>query len=88
MILEPPPQYVYPPTVPLYVEERRLSDVGELCRALGVVADQDQIVYGCALPGPSSCYIIIPLQGIGGVGPRTYAAIRRHEIAHCNGWKH
>lgn len=34
------------------------------------------------------CIINIPVVGPGGIAPRTYAIMRRHEIAHCNGWRH
>ena len=86
MIELPPALYDHPYPGKLYVEEKRLSEVHELCHALGVPAIAP--IYGCALRLSHGCHIIIPIVGVGGVAPRTYAIIRRHETAHCNGWKH
>jgi len=52
----------------------------------------DRITLACAYTDfggdPLVCIINLPVIGPGGVAARTYAILRRHEIAHCNGWKH
>lgn len=34
------------------------------------------------------CFIVLPWVGRGGVTKRTQDLLRRHEIGHCNGWRH
>lgn len=34
------------------------------------------------------CFIYLPWIGPGGVAKRTQDLLRRHEIGHCNGWRH
>jgi hypothetical protein len=41
----------------------------------------------CATPGNGSCTVYLPAPSPGGA-PEIYAALRAHEIAHCNGWRH
>lgn len=40
------------------------------------------LAYACAFGGPGYCRIYLPKEASGAV----LAALRRHEIAHCNGW--
>lgn len=46
----------------------------------------------CAIAAPNfsidKCFIVLPWVGRGGVAKRTQDLLRRHEIAHCNGWRH
>jgi len=34
------------------------------------------------------CIIALPKLGPGGVSLYTFLRLRRHEIGHCNGWRH
>lgn len=34
------------------------------------------------------CIITLPKIGIGGVSEKTFNLLKRHEIGHCNGWRH
>lgn len=81
----PPAIYDHAPDGPYYIEHRTLVDVNQMCKALGV---EGLFVWGCAIPAKTGCYVIIPLLGKGGVGTWQYLRIRRHELAHCNGWRH
>lgn len=82
MIIEPPPQYVHPTSGP--VIERRLTaeEVENIC------GRGSQACSLKPLSADGTCFLWMPIVGRGGVGSRTFAALRRHEIAHCNGWKH
>ena len=46
----------------------------------------------CVLALPNfkgdKCFILLPIVGKGGVTKVTQDLLRRHEVAHCNGWKH
>ena len=62
------------------------SQVDAECRKYGLTGPA---VQACAVRlGDDSCIVIMPWQGIGGVGARTWALLDRHERGHCNGWKH
>jgi hypothetical protein len=41
----------------------------------------------CTAPHRHSCTIYVP-SPTPGAAPEIYAALRAHEIAHCNGWRH
>jgi len=40
---------------------------------------------GCAKVNPGRCFIMIPKVS-GKISAKMQSEIRRHEIAHCNGW--
>lgn len=87
MILEPPPAYVYPFPGKLFVHEFAVSEVDGKCREYGTIALSE--IMACSIRlGDGACIVVLPKLGIGGVGPRTHDALRQHELAHCNGWKH
>lgn len=68
------------------LEEHRgtLAQVEYVCHTMeGIVSAYRAL--GCAKTFTSSCFIMIPKIG-GKVTARLQADIRRHEIAHCNGW--
>lgn len=51
--------------------------------------DTESLCHGapaCSYGWGDACLVYLPWEGIGGVGPRTYTMLRRHEVAHCNGW--
>jgi hypothetical protein len=76
-VLEPPPAFVRP-YAPL--DERVMSQplVDAECRNSGVDVGPGLIIYGCQFFVGKTCYVVrVPDE-----------VIRRHELAHCNGWKH
>jgi hypothetical protein len=75
--LEPPKNFVRP-YLPRIEWVMRQPDVERQCRAAAVTVPDGHIVYGCQYWVGETCYIIrVPDE-----------QIRRHELAHCNGWKH
>ncbi len=62
-----------------------LNRVNVVCRGLGIVTRR--LVHGCQKFGYGGCLIVIPAVGAG-VAQDDQDAVRRHEIAHCAGWKH
>lgn len=74
--IEPPAEYL-PYDGSLVVLERAPMQVRAICRALGIVAFA---VLGCQVWGAGGCLIVVPTNDDG--------SVRRHEEAHCNGWRH
>jgi len=74
LIMEPPPEYVHP--FAGTVIERRMSklEARALCALHGMWAP------ACSWFTERECIIVIPQ------GWADSAAIKRHELAHCNGW--
>lgn len=76
----PPTTYDHP--YPGQVIEMRMTtaQVNSLCLKMGA-NDPGGFFIGCSwLDISKRCYIV--------VSDDNYAAVRRHEMAHCNGWKH
>jgi hypothetical protein len=75
-LLEPPKQFIHPFKGPVIERVVSSADVERLCGfrwSVGV---------SCSWVLKGACHIIRPKDG-----PITDAkAIRRHELAHCNGW--
>lgn len=87
-IQEPPPAYVRPYAGRLHTIENISSVVEWMCREMGV---RDGNAMACSLlltVGEHDCIIILPIVGRGGVGQASREALERHELAHCNGWRH
>jgi hypothetical protein len=66
--------------------ERRgsLADVKHYCHTMhGIVSTYQAL--GCAKVFPRQCFIMIPKIGAT-ISATMQGEIRRHEIAHCNGW--
>lgn len=79
-VLMPPPQFDRAYTGPLEIEYVEPADVSKIC-------DMGIRVRACAIVSISGCRIIFPRDT--GVYPRkTLELLMRHEIAHCNGWRH
>ena len=87
MTIMPPPQYDFPPAVPVIEHAVEQAEVMRNC------GDQT----GCARVSKDRCEIWFPRAGVwitftgstpGGAVMPAWAAeqIRRHELAHCNGW--
>ncbi len=78
MILDPPARYDLPFVGPPVVESvLDAMEVDHLCRQGGAKA-VGQII-GCSFTLGRYCFIILSEDS---------AVLRRHEIAHCNGWRH
>jgi len=77
-VMEPPPQYVHPYRGPLVEHVLPLAKARALCAKRGLTAD------ACSWIKDGKCYIVIPTGG----PVKQLAPYRRHEIAHCNGWRH
>lgn len=71
----PPPQYQHPYHGKLTVHYGSAVQIHQVC---GFNAR------ACAMPRGSSCTIWLPDSG----DPHILAALRVHEIGHCNGWRH
>jgi hypothetical protein len=74
----PPPQYAHAYHGKLTVHYGTEAQIHRVC---GFNAR------ACAMPRGSNCTIWLPSPTSGGA-PEIYAALRTHEIAHCNGWAH
>ncbi|HWM46932.1 MAG TPA: hypothetical protein VNR11_08470 [Xanthobacteraceae bacterium] len=82
----PPPPAVYdqPYKGRLEVKQGSLAQVEHICHTMeGIVSSYRAL--GCAKKFPGACFVMIPRIG-GKVTAHMQAQIRRHEIAHCNGW--
>jgi hypothetical protein len=82
----PPAQFDVLYTGHLIKRELSAEGVDKLCHSFGL--DPRRLVLACSIPMPGACLVVIPWFGIGGVGARTRAVLLRHELGHCNGWRH
>lgn len=76
MILEPPPQYNHPYAGPVAEYVWRAPQVDAYCREAGA-AGEGQII-GCQFTIGGRCFIVL--------SSHVVKLLRKHEIAHCNGW--
>jgi hypothetical protein len=85
MDIPPPPRaYDHPHRGRIEMRHGTLSEVEYVCHTMeGVVSNYNAL--GCAKKFPSYCFVMIPKIG-GTISGRIQSQIRRHEIAHCNGW--
>jgi hypothetical protein len=82
---------IYPPAIydhayngRLSMHEGTMAQVEYYCHTRqGIVSEYQAL--GCSIPEGRSCFIMIPRIG-GPISASIQAQIRRHEIAHCNGW--
>jgi hypothetical protein len=74
VLLEPPPQYDHPYRGPVVEQRLSVLQIIQLCRGLGE---------GCAFVDKGVCHIALPSDE---KDTRLMALMRRHEVAHCNGW--
>jgi hypothetical protein len=82
--LLPPMEFDRPYAGTLFEDVLPIAQVDAECRRL-TGATREKTVRGCSVKYPGGCLIIYPNAPIRGIDPLD---IRRHEIAHCNGWKH
>jgi hypothetical protein len=84
MEILPPPQYDHPFKGHTIVRLGSLAEIKNFCHTRHGIVSAYQAL-GCATVQPRRCYIMIPKVG-GQITARMQSEIRRHEIAHCNGW--
>jgi hypothetical protein len=83
-IIPPPAIYDHAYKGKLSMHEGTMAQVEYYCHTRqGIVSEYQAL--GCSIPEGRSCFIMIPRIG-GPVTASIQAQIRRHEIAHCNGW--
>jgi len=84
MDILPPPVYDHAFKGQLIERHGSLAEVKHYCHTIeGIVSSYQAL--GCAKVYGRKCFIMIPKTG-GTVTARLQSQIRRHEIAHCNGW--
>ena len=72
-----PAHFDRPYTGPIIEMIQPHETVQILCKAAG--KQPWEVFYGCSWKKGETCYIVMS---------STDKAVRRHEMAHCNGWKH
>jgi hypothetical protein len=83
-IIPPPAMYDHAYPGKLTVRQGTMAQVEYYCHTMqGIVSEHREL--GCSIPAGRSCFIVIPRIGEQ-VTASIQAQIRRHEIAHCNGW--
>jgi hypothetical protein len=78
MAMMPPPLYDHVPNMPVQEHVLDFRSVDAICRRHGLPALQGRTYNGCAFIIKGVCYI----------WRIDDASVRRHELAHCNGWIH
>jgi len=77
-ILLPPTQFDFPPAVPVIERVLGMNEVHRFCNArAGQAGDMGQ-TWGCSWKEGGKCYVVRV----------DNESVRRHELAHCNGWPH
>jgi hypothetical protein len=83
-IVPPPAIYDHAYTGALSVRQGSLAQVEHYCHTMhGIVSTYRAL--GCSKVEAHSCFLMIPSVG-GPVTASIQSQIRRHELAHCNGW--
>jgi hypothetical protein len=77
MAVMPPPAFDHAPRMPVKEQVLDLRSVDVVCRQHGLPTLQ-YLYNGCAFVVKGVCYIWRVDDD----------SVRRHELAHCNGWKH
>jgi hypothetical protein len=80
MMLLPPAQYDHPPSMPVIERVLPWNELQRICRG---VIEREKFntatgygAWGCSVVKDGKCYVArIDVPGV-----------RRHELAHCNGW--
>ena len=84
MEILPPPAYDHPFKGHTIVRYGTLAEIKYVCHTMEGIVSAYQAL-GCAKVNPGRCFIMIPKVG-GKITARMQGEIRRHEVAHCNGW--
>lgn len=83
MIEMPPAEFDHPCDCVVIEQLASAQDVERRC---------GRDTMACEIVSPlfptDKCFIVLPWVGRGGVANRTQDLLRRHEIGHCNGWRH
>ena len=83
-IIPPPAIYDHAYKGRLAVQQGTMARVEHYCHTMhGIVSPYQAL--GCSKVDEHSCFLMIPRIG-GPVTASIQAQIRRHELAHCNGW--
>jgi hypothetical protein len=83
-IVPPPAIYDHAYNGRLSVQQGSMAQVEHYCHTMhGIVSPYRAL--GCSKVNGNSCFLMIPRIG-GPVTASIQAQIRRHELAHCNGW--
>jgi hypothetical protein len=89
----PPPQYDVPYTGDLQVYVVPLNEMEFECSSASIEGLKKAYVppgkrlLGCAKPSRDRCSIFLPKLDKG-ISQATQDKGRRHELGHCNGWRH
>jgi hypothetical protein len=84
MEILPPPQYDHSFKGHTVVRLGSLAEVKNYCHTMHGIVSAYQAL-GCAKVHSGRCFIMIHKVG-GPITARMQGEIRRHEVAHCNGW--
>lgn len=76
----PPAEYDRPYNGSLEIQYADPRDVSGLC-------GMGRLVRACAITSKDHCRVIFP-RDVGIYSKKTLTLMMRHEIAHCNGWRH
>ena len=82
--LYPPPAYIHPYRGPLTEYRMTLTQIEYFCHTVPGISSPYNAL-GCARIFGKRCVIMIPKIG-GMITAQLQRDIRRHELAHCNGW--
>jgi hypothetical protein len=83
-IIPPPAIYDYAYKGKLAVRQGTMAQVEHYCHTMHGIVSRHQAL-GCSKVDTHSCFVMIPRIG-GRVTASIQSQIRRHELAHCNGW--
>lgn len=83
-MIDIPPQVYLPYDGPVIELQLPLQRVKTMCYVLGV---RGKDVLGCGGYFDGGCLVVIPEIGPL-VSDHDQRKLRKHELAHCNGWKH
>jgi hypothetical protein len=82
----PPPQYDHEYAGKLYISaENPLSTLETACSMKTIGCAHVPYTHGL---GANECMILLPKRETMDKMGIDYEALKRHEIAHCNGWRH
>lgn len=83
----PPPQYDAPYTGALQIEYVERGETHKRCFAAGMPFGY---IHACAFRSPdgSFCRIVFPKEDPAGFMKKWDERLMRHELGHCNGWRH
>jgi hypothetical protein len=79
----PPPEFDHPYTGKLTVYRVDQTAIEQFCQG-----NSGNIVLGCAQPEANSCKVWIVNSDVLAQYGRNFEGVLRHEVAHCNNWKH